>query len=318
MPKYGLVRNEVGRETNNFDDFREFEDGVLKDPEVEAIEEGPVGRRLRSAVFKLSRKVGRAVGLRPPYQLGSCSKYEWRIAILGGLAFRRCPNFLYGGKKAAYLFDSFEPWATVEQIKHFTEDAGISFLFVPHPDCAEELSAALTTCRVYFVPEAAEPEGYVSDSDKKIDVMSFGRKLVPYHESLLENLRPGVVYKHGWQDTRADFLAALGSARIAVNFPRTMTTDHCDVEMLTMRYFQAMGSKALMLGHCPKVLSDLFGYDPVIKADLDNPAGQIHDILDNYESYLPLIEKNYQTFVEKHTFSHRWKFMKQVIEESPS
>jgi hypothetical protein len=303
MPRYGLVRNEIGRDTNSFEDFREFENSVLADPDVTAIEEGPLTRRAYSVVFKLYRRLGRSLGLRPPFQLPSNPSFDWRIAILGGLAFRRCPNFVFKGRKAAYLFDSFKPWTTIEEIKHFVEDVGISVLFVTHPDSVSELNSALDTCRVYYIPEGADPNGYQTDVPKTIDLIAFGRKNYPHHNALLKELDPKVVYQCGWLDTRQDFLDALAASKI---------------EMLTMRYFQAMGTKSILLGHCPKLLKDLFGYDPVIEVDMQNPGAQVHDILDNYEDYIPMIEKNYQSFIQEHTYSHRWNRMKQILEETPS
>ena len=318
MPRYGLVRNEIGRDTNNFADFREFENSVLADSDVFAIEDGPIKRRIYSVVFKLYRRLGRSLGLRPPFQLATNSSFDWRIAILGGVAFRRCPNFLVGGRKAAFLYDSFEPWTTVDRIKRFIEDAGISVLFVTHPDCAEELDSLIESCRVYYIPEGADPEGYQSDAPKTIDLIAFGRKNYPHHNALLEELDPKIVYQCGWLDTRQDFLDALAASKISINFPRNMTEDNCEIEMLTMRYFQAMGTKSIILGHCPKLLKDLFGYDPVIPVDMQNPGAQVQNILDHYEDYLPMIEKNYQSFIQAHTFSHRWSQMKQLLEETPS
>ena len=318
MPRYGLVRNEIGRDTNSFEDFREFENSVLADPEVVAIENGPITRRAYSIIFKLYRRLGRSLGLRPPFQLPNNSSFDWRIAILGGLAFRRCPNFVFNGKKAAYLFDSFEPWTSAENIKRFVEDAGISVLFVSHPDCADELDSLIETCRVYYIPEGADPDGYQADAPKTIDLIAFGRKNYPYHNALLKELDPKIVYQCGWLDTREDFLDALAASKIVINFPRNMTEDNCEIEMLTMRYFQAMGTKSILLGHCPKLLKDLCGYDPVIEVDMQNPGAQAQDILDNYEDYTPLIEKNYKSFIQGHTFSHRWNRMKQVLEETPS
>ena len=86
-----------------------------------------------------------------------------------------------------------------------------------------------------------------------------------------------------------------------------------DVDMLTMRYFQSFASKALVLGHCPDLLKELFGYDPVVEADLEDPCTQVTDILDNYSAYQGLVERNYKTLLEGHTFSHRWGEMKRVL-----
>lgn len=48
--------------------------------------------------------------------------------------------------------------------------------------------------------------------------------------------------------------------------------------MLTMRYFQAIASKSLILGSSLPLLNELFGYNPVIEANLSDPCGQVADL----------------------------------------
>jgi hypothetical protein len=315
MPRYGLLRNEIGRDTICFENFREFENSILADPDVAPIERGFITRYLSSVLFRIQRKFGSIFGKKPPYSVPLESNFHWRIAILGGLAFRRCPDFIRAGKKAAFLFDPSPPWTTIDEIKSFVEDTDISVLFVPHPDVCDELNGVLRNCRVFYIPEAVDPSVYNCECPKSIDVIAFGRKYSPHHQALLEGLDSSVIYHHQWLETREDFLTALAKSKIAMNFPRSITEDNCEIEMATMRYFQAMSSKALLIGHCPKVLKDLFGYDPVIKADFDDPCGQIHDILNRFEDYVPLIERNYQTLLQGNTYWHRWQAIKQKLEE---
>lgn len=316
MFEYGLVRNEFGRESFNFEDFREFENAILADPVVSPIESGPLVRRTSSYLFRLMRRAGRALGSKPPFGFPVQSKFGWRIAVLGGLAFRRCPHFIFGGRKAAFLFDPTPPWTTSEMIKRFVEDAGISVLFVPHPDCRDELRSVLDHCQVHFVAEAVDPSGYEASATKSIDVIAFGRKHPIHHQAMLEDQGTDFVYESNWHETREDFLHALASSKISMNFPRNMTENNCDIELLTMRYFQAMASKVLLLGHCPALLKEQFGYDPVIKADLDNPSEQVRSILSNFDEYRPLIEKNYQMVNQAHTYRHRWQAMKQILNDA--
>ena len=122
-----------------------------------------------------------------------------------------------------------------------------------------------------------------------------------------------IKYHHGWLDTREDLINSLGRAKIVINFPRSFTEPELDVEMATMRYFQSMASKALVLGHCPPLLKEVFGYDPIISVDHSNPCEQVIDLLNHYSNYQELIEKNYQTLTSHHTFWHRWLAMKEIL-----
>ena len=74
-----------------------------------------------------------------------------------------------------------------------------------------------------------------------------------------------------------------------------------------------MVSKCLVVGHAPREMVDLFGYDPVVEADMDNPAEQLVSVLDNFEAYIPLIEMNYRSIVEDHTWTKRWQVIASTL-----
>jgi hypothetical protein len=313
--KFVLVRNQADPDGNNFPDWQEFERSILRDCEVSGIKRRRLTRLLFSVMFRLMRRIGRRLGIQPPYNLPVKARIPMRVAILGGLSFKRCPDFILPGTKVAYLYDSSLPWSTTEQMVRFVEDTGISVLFVSHPTFRDRLQPHLQSCEVHFVPEAVDPGAYLSNEKKTIDVLSFGRALKTYHHALLTGLPPEVRYRHGWVESRDDLIRAMGAARIIINFPRSLTDETLDVEMLTMRYFQAFASRALVLGRCPPILKDVFGYDPVIAADLENPCSQIQDILRDFSSYQGLIDKNYQNLIARHTYGHRWQQMKSILND---
>jgi hypothetical protein len=310
---FGLVRNQFDTGGHNFQDWQEFERSILEDLEVHSIKRSAPLRFLSSVAFRILRRAGRRLGMKPPYNLPVRSRHGLRVAILGGLSFQRCPDFILKGNKAAYLYDPTPPWASTDEVVRFVEDTGIANLFVSHPKFCEQLQPHLNRCRVHFVAEAVDPRDYLPDLEKTIDLLSFGRVLGPYHKALVEGLSPDINYQHGWLNSREDLKNAMGAARIIINFPRSLTESNMDVDMLTMRYFQSFASKALVLGRSPSLLKELFGYEPMIAADLDDPCGQIMDILSNFSSYQELVERNYTTLIEGHTFSHRWQEMKRIL-----
>ncbi|MCB1122448.1 MAG: glycosyltransferase [Verrucomicrobiae bacterium] len=316
-----LLRNRFGRSTVNFPDWQEFEESILKDPEVVSLYPSKPYQVLSSAGFSFMRKLGKVFGRPGPYELPLRSPYTIRVAILGGTAFRRCPDFIRKGCKVAYLFDPAPPWVSCEGIAEFVAHTGIKLLFVPHPVFRDRLKPILKDCEVFYVPEAVDPEGYQWSQSKPIDLLSFGRKLKPYHNDLVSRLPESVNYQYGYIEDRSGLIAALRDAKIILNFPRSMTEPNqlaendLDVEMVTMRYFQSIASKALLLGKCPPLLEELFGYNPMITADLENPVDQILDLLKNYDDYQPLIERNYEQLVSRHTYFQRWQEMKAIIQK---
>jgi len=311
--RFALVRNQADTTAFNFPDWQEFETSILKDAEVASIERSRFTRFLSSVAFRLLRTAGRRMGLEGPFQLPVDSMHRTRVAIIGGLSFQRCTDFILRGTKAAYLYDPTPPWSTTDEVVRFVEDTGISILFVSHPTFCERLQARLNRCDVHFIAEAVDPDYYLSEEEKTIDVLSFGRKYKRHHDTLLAGLPSSINYRFDMYEKREDLLQAMGSARIITNFPRSLLVKELDVEMLTMRYFQSFVSKALVIGHCPPILKELFGYDPMIAVDFAQPCEQVQSILKDFCRYQELIEKNYETVINGHTFLHRWKEMKKIL-----
>jgi hypothetical protein len=51
---------------------------------------------------------------------------------------------------------------------------------------------------------------------------------------------------------------------------------------------------------------------------MNDPVGQIEEILRNYDDFEPLIEKNYNECIANHTWKNRWQSISSIIKtESP-
>ena len=107
--------------------------------------------------------------------------------------------------------------------------------------------------------------------------------------------------------------AAMGDAKITIALPRSMTQPEVagDIETLTQRYWENMLSRMVMVGHAPKELIDLIGYNPVIELDREHPNEQILDILAHIDDYQELVDKNRDTALRLGDWTLR---MKQVME----
>lgn len=175
-----------------------------------------------------------------------------------------------------------------------------------------------------WLPEACNPDLYRPEKplrDRPTDVLELGRKYDRYHSQItprLEQLKKSHLYekiKGQLIFSGAEALTeGFANAKISICFPSSIThperSGNC--ETVTLRYFESMASKCLIVGRCPAELIDIMGYNPVIDADLDNAAEQIETILSNIESYQDMADRNYQAVLEKGVWDVR---VKQLLAE---
>jgi hypothetical protein len=85
---------------------------------------------------------------------------------------------------------------------------------------------------------------------------------------------------------------------------------------MTSRYLQSMISKCLIVGHAPSEMVRLLGYNPVVEMDTGNPSAQLADLLNRYEDFTHLIERNYEEVLKNHTWASRWTEIKRLLSEN--
>lgn len=119
---------------------------------------------------------------------------------------------------------------------------------------------------------------------------------------------------------------AFADTIISICYPKSITHPHgaqwaahpaCaagTVQTLTQRYFETIGSGALAVGTCPRELSDLFGFNPVIELSLTDPAGHILEILKDPGVYQSHVEKCRVRLTETCTFAHRAKALVDALD----
>lgn len=312
--RFKLIRDTSSAGDINAGNIREFENAIVADPDVHEVKWHPAWVRTVAGGRALWRKAGLPSGPEGAFELPAKDGPVCKFAVLLGPSFHRCAGFISGGRKAAYLFDATLPWIRPEGVVKFARQAGIQELFVDHPEFVEPIRSLEGAPNVRFVAAGVDPDVYRSSAEKDIEVLEFGRKMPGYHDTLVKGLAAaGVRHEHGFVDGREEFLNRLGRAKITISFPRSMTDGETAFPMLTMRYFQAMASRSLVVGSAPPLLKELFGYNPVIEADLGNPTGQILDILADFPSFAGLIEKNHRELVGAHTYRHRWLEIKALL-----
>ena len=180
----------------------------------------------------------------------------------------------------------------------------------------------------HWLPEAADPSEYqfrTPLAERSIDVLELGRSSDKYHDAVRGTLvkagRVHIFRAAGQRrifSTREDLMKAWSDTKVSICFPKTMTdkVKAGGLETVTFRYFESMASCCLIVGHCPAELEDLFGYNPVVQADMDNAAAQLLTILDKIDSYQELVAKNHKRMLEIGSWEVRVKSMLHTLESA--
>ena len=176
----------------------------------------------------------------------------------------------------------------------------------------EEMQKRCPQVKMLWCPEAVDASNHKKGKllkDRSINLLEFGRS----NERVLGKLS---IDKHVCTYVDGKFIFsndelydAMGDAKITICLPKSMT--HPDVaqgvETLTQRYWEAMLSRMVIVGHAPRELIDICGYNPVL--ELPDNKEQINtfilDILNNIEDYQELVDRNRQTALEKGRWSIR-------------
>lgn len=181
-------------------------------------------------------------------------------------------------------------------------------------------------CKSMWLPEALNCRDYHFNKyeEKTIDLLEFGRIYTRHHELIrpvLEKAGKYHLYRKPGEDLlfpdKASFATGLAAAKIVICVPSSIThPERAEyISTMTLRYLQAMASKCLILGIMPSDMQELFDYLPIVEIDMENAGTQVTGILDNYSSYIPLIERNYLEVSQKHQWANRWEVIRKKISE---
>ena len=313
------------------DTIKEFEKVISSDSIIRVLNTKlPVVHRFYTNLFKVTSKLGFSVAksAKDSYIESPLTDAKHVFTIMMGLEeFKICP-FMFNTNhcKSIYLFDA---WADdFDRILHFINYFKIDFTFVSASQSAERLNNLLGKKRAYWVPEGINPNEYkfkVNHTEKGIDVLALGRRYENYHIKILESLkRNNFNYSYVKEDgqlifpSRQQLIEGFSNSKISVCFPASITTPSASggIETMTIRYLQSIVSKCLIVGHAPDEMIQLFGYNPVVEVDFSDPAGQIISILNHYDDYLPLIERNFEEVITKHTWECRWNLIKEYLSQN--
>ena len=152
---------------------------------------------------------------------------------------------------------------------------------------------------VMWCPEAVNTSLYDEGrplKERTIDVLEFGRG-----SNVNVNENGNKRFNYVCTKVNGKFIydneqlrVAMGDAKVTIALPRSMTQPEMagNIETLTQRYWENMLSRMVMVGHAPKELIELVGYNPVIELDRKHTSEQILDILAHIEEYQSLVDRN--------------------------
>jgi glycosyltransferase involved in cell wall biosynthesis len=319
-----LITGNEGKFRLSEDIIVEFEKAILNDINVK-----PANRKsyyISRLFFRIWKYLLRSesllrlfIGL---YSL-FCRRRNYMVVLMGP-RFPKCfPHFFTKGRKSVYMFDAWPLYH--RNIIKFISDFNVDFLFVSSKQSAEILNKIIGKNNVIWVPEGVDADEYkfYSIKEKHIDILSFGRNYELFHEKIVNILSTenvNYIFPEEGKLVFADknlFIEGLAKTKISVCFPTNLTHNERagEIETMTNRYLQSMASKCLVLGKAPAEMIELFGYNPVVEVNMDEPANQIIEILANFDSYTELIEKNYKMVVNHHTWCKRWESISTIISE---
>lgn len=246
--------------------------------------------------------------------------YPWRP--LHGLAYRYALPTIKLSNKEAHLrfvepvsinFDTFPDTAFYEiipmiwdcwpcyfeKVCAWFEKYRVKTAIFTSSQTAERMRERFPDMNIMYCPEGIDVSCYKEGrvlKKRTIDLLEFGRS----NDKVLKADFPDSV-NHVCTKVNGKFVfsneqlySAMCDAKVTIALPRSMTQPEIagDIETLTQRYWECMLSRIVMVGHAPKELIDLIGYNPVIEMDYGNPVMQITDILTHIEDYQELVDKN--------------------------
>lgn len=201
----------------------------------------------------------------------------------------------------------------------------------------EEMQKRCPDVKMMWCPEAVDTTIYKEGKelkDRGIDLLEFGRSNEKILSFTNTEFTKSVEFNHVCTKVGDKFIytdeqlyEAMGDAKVTICLPRSIT--HPDmaegVETLTQRYWEAMLSRIVIVGHCPKELEEVVGYNPVVELrflnennNLNERKGavseydrQILDIINRIGDYQELVDKNREVALKMGDWKGRMKEIKE-------
>lgn len=302
MKQFTLVKTNFNHHVS-MDLYYEFEDRILNKPHWE----------IKTGVGSIQARVLRQLlKFIPPIQL-PIRKHK-NYVVIGYQKEKFFPFFHFKADlKVLWMYDAWEP--LFDEIEKTIRAYKINIVFTASKQSADYFNTLnIPNFQSHWIPEGIDVDQYqfIPYQERTTDVLQLGRKWNEYHEKI-KTIEKDIVYQYEKKageiifPTREDFLFGLANSKISICVPSDITHPERTgkISTITNRYLQSMASKCLLLGKIPHDMVHLFDYNPIIEIDDNNPIAQIEAILSNFDTYIPLIEKNYETIKSFHNWDNR-------------
>ncbi len=226
------------------------------------------------------------------------------------------------------MYDAWEP--NFQDIEKIIRKYNINLLFNTSMQSSTYFNSLnIKKFKSFWVPEGINICIYtnIKCSEREIDVLQFGRKWEWYHNKIkpfCENRNFNYIHEEKKGDiifkSRDEFISGLANSKISICVPSNITDPKRSgyISTMTNRYLQSMASKCLILGKIPNDMRALFDYNPIIEIDDVQPVEQLEYILNNFDNYQDLINKNYSIIKAKHQWINRIEMIENCINEYES
>lgn len=203
-------------------------------------------------------------------------------------------------------YDIMEKWLRRHKVK--------TAIFTARQEM-EAIKKRIPELNVIWCPEAVDTSLYKEGKqlkDRTIDLLEFGRSngaavFFSNTEHTEKKDFNHVCTKVGgkYLYTENQLYSLMGDAKITICLPRSITHPHDaeGVETLTQRYWEAMLSRMVIIGYCPKELLEICGYNPIIELDDLAGYGGVNGLINNIDCYQELVDRNRATALKK----GKWK-----------
>ena len=302
MKHFTLVKTNFNHHVS-MDLYYEFEKRIINKPSWEIVNGvGSIQARVLRQLLKFI----------PPIQLPI--KKHKNYVVIGYQKEKFFPYFHFNADlKVLWMYDAWEP--LFDEIEKTIRAYKINLVFTASKQSADYFNTLnIPNFQSHWIPEGIDVTQYqfIPYQERTTDILQLGRKWNEYHEKI-KAIENNLVYKYEKKagqiifPSREDFLFGLANSKISICVPSDITHPERtgNISTITNRYLQSMASRCLIVGKVPHDMLYLFDYNPIIEIDEENPVAQIESILANFDTYIPLIEKNYEVVKNFHNWDNR-------------
>ena len=302
MKHFTLVKTNFNHHVS-MDLYYEFEKRIINKPSWEIVNGvGSIQARVLRQLLKFI----------PPIQLPI--KKHKNYVVIGYQKEKFFPYFHFNADlKVLWMYDAWEP--LFDEIEKTIRAYKINLVFTASKQSADYFNTLnIPNFQSHWIPEGIDVTQYqfIPYQERTTDVLQLGRKWNEYHKKI-KSIETRLIYKYEKKagqiifPTREEFLFGLANSKISICVPSDITHPERtgNISTITNRYLQSMASRCLIVGKVPHDMLHLFDYNPIVEIDEENPVAQIEAILANFDTYIPLIEKNYEVVKNFHNWDNR-------------